>query len=343
MTAELRTRRQKRHMDASTSSGFATFAGVSRRRATTAGRHPLYIVSKGRWDTQMTSKALTDMNVPHHVVVEQAEVDLYRERGRALGIDLAEYVVLDPAFQRDYDALGDFPSPGSGAARNFAWEHSIALGAEWHWVMDDNIQRFHRFNRNVKTPVADGTVFRCMEDFCERYENVAMAGPNYFMFAYAKDDRYPPFYLNTRIYSCNLIRNDVPFRWRGRYNEDTILSLDMLKAGWCTILFMAFLQFKMVTQTMKGGNTDELYAQGTYDKSKMLVDAHPDVASLVWRHERWHHEVDYPRIARHNVLRRRPDVEVREGVDNYGMILERIDQQGVWHRMAADEPRYPWE
>ena len=322
---------------------FLTFSGLARRERSTAGRYPLYIVSKGRSDIQMTSKALTDMGVPHHVIVEQSEVDLYRQRALALGI-VAEFVVLDPEFQRRYDALGTFDSPGSGPARNFAWEHSRSeYGAARHWVMDDNIQRFHRFNRNLKTPVADGTCFRVMEDFVDRYENVAMAGPNYFMFAVRKSDDAPPFYLNTRIYSCNLIRNDLPFRWRGRYNEDTILSLDMLKAGWCTILFMAFLQFKMVTQTMKGGNTDELYAQGTYDKSKMLVDAHPDVASLVWRHERWHHEVDYPRIARHNVLRRRPDVEVREGVDNYGMILERIDQQGVWHRMAADEPRYPWE
>jgi len=323
---------------------FLTFSGLARRERSTAGRYPLYIVSKGRSDIQMTSKALTDMGVPHHVIVEQSEVDLYRQRALALGI-VAEFVVLDPEFQRRYDALGTFDSPGSGPARNFAWEHSRSeYGAARHWVMDDNIQRFHRFNRNLKTPVADGTCFRVMEDFVDRYENVAMAGPNYFMFAVRKSDDAPPFYLNTRIYSCNLIRNDLPFRWRGRYNEDTILSLDLLKAGWCTILFNAFLQYKMTTQTMKGGNTDEFYAsEGTGPKTKMLVDAHPDVAKVSWRFSREHHSVDYARFARSNELRLRDDVQIPQGVDNYGMILERIDAQtGEWRRMD-DGPWYPWE
>ena len=105
-----------------------------------------------------------------------------------------------------------------------------------------------------------------------------MSGPNYFMFA-SRKTAVPPFVTNTRIYSCNLIRNDVPFRWRGRYNEDTDLSLRMLKAGWCTIQFNAFLQFKMSTQTVKGGNTADFYAvEGTGAKSAMIVALHPDVS-----------------------------------------------------------------
>ena len=237
--------------------------------------YPLYIVSKGRADTQLTSRALDRMGVPHNVVVERQELaDYQRKRYPA-----ATLVPLDPAFQEAYDTLlPDAPSPGSGAARNFAWAHSIAAGASRHWVMDDNIDGFFRFNRNLKTPVVDGTVFRAMEAFVERYENVGMAGPNYFMFAARKAGGAAPFTLNTRIYSCNLIRNDLPFRWRGRYNEDTILSLDLLQAGWCTILFNAFLQLKLTTQTMKGGNTDEFYAEeGTTPKTQMLLDAFPEL------------------------------------------------------------------
>src|SRR5581483_6046093 len=113
----------------------------------------------------------------------------------------------------------------------------IAKGHTWHWVMDDNILYFMRFNHNLKVPVSDGAMFVAMEDFCLRYRNVAMAGPNYRMFVPRKRNDKPPYTLNTRIYSCNLIRNDVPYRWRGRYNEDTDLSLRMLKDKWCTILF----------------------------------------------------------------------------------------------------------
>ena len=45
-----------------------------------------------------------------------------------------------------------------------------------------------------------------------------------------------------------------------------------------------FLAEKAGTQTVKGGNTDEFYAkEGTKNKSKMLVDMHPDVARETFR------------------------------------------------------------
>jgi len=187
--------------------------------------------------------------------------------------------------------------------------------------MDDNISGFYRFNFNLKTPAATSAIFAAMEDFSERYENVAMAGPNYFMFVTRKSGRIPAFVLNTRIYSCNLIRTAIPFRWRGRYNEDTDLSLRILKAGWATVQFNAFLQYKMPTQSVPGGNTTELYGDGTLTKSRMIADMHPDVARVVERFGRWHHYVDYSRWSDVR-LRRAPGVEVAEGVNNYGMELQ---------------------
>ena len=165
------------------------------------------------------------MGVPYRIVVEEQQYADY-----AAVIDAAKILVLDPAYQRDYstcDDVGDAKSKGSGPARNFIWDHAKASGAEWHWIMDDNIQSFYRLNRNTKIQMKDGTFFRIMEDFCLRYQTVALAGPHYEHFVLRRE-KCEPFELNTRIYSCNLIRNDVPFRWRGRYNEDTILSLDML-------------------------------------------------------------------------------------------------------------------
>ena len=257
--------------------------------------------------------------MPYSIVVEEQEFDQY-----AAVIDKKKILVLDKVYQRDYDTfddLGDSKSKGPGAARNFVWDHSIAAGHAWHWVMDDNIDGFFRLNRNLKVQAGNGVIFRCMEDFVLRYRNVAMAGPNYFMFA-SRKSAMPPFVLNTRIYSCNLIRNDVPFRWRGRYNEDTDLSLRMLKAKWVTVQFNAFLQRKMATQQVKGGNTKEFYAKdGTLPKSRMQVAMHPDVSKLVWKFGRWHHHVDYKPF-KANKLIRRPDVEVAAGVDNYGMILK---------------------
>lgn len=279
---------------------------------------PVYIVSKGRADTRLTSRALEAMRVPYRIIVEDQEADQYRAV-----IDPAKILVLDPDYQRRYetfDDLGDSKSKGPGAARNFAWEHSMAAGAAWHWVMDDNIRRFARLNHNSKVRAADGTVFRCMEDFSLQFANVAMAGPNYEHFTTRKV-RHPPFVLNTRIYSCNLIRNDAPFRWRGRYNEDTDLSLRMLKAGWCTVQFYAFMQKKMETQTVKGGCDADFYAkEGTKPKSEMLVRMHRDVTTLVWKFGRWHHHVDY-RPFKANRLIADPDHQLAIGQNNYGMSL----------------------
>lgn len=254
-------------------------------------RFPLYIPSKSRAETATTPRFLDSINVPYRLVVEEQQYEEYAQFFPA-----EKLLILDKTFQDNYntfDDLGNTKSKGPGAARNFIWEHSIAEGHDWHWVMDDNITLFARLHKNQRIPVGDGTIFHAMEDFVLRYENIAMAGPQYWMFAPSRS-KLPPFVVGTRIYSCNLIRNDVPFRWRGRYNEDTDLSLVMLKAGWQTVQFNAFLQYKLTTQTLGGGNTEAFYAgEGTLPKSQMLVDMHPDVAKLVWKFGRWHHHVNY--------------------------------------------------
>lgn len=262
------------------------------------------------------------MNVPYFIVVEEQEFNDYAKE-----IDKKRILILDKRYQRDYvtcDDLGDTKSKGPGPARNFAWEHSISKKFPFHWVMDDNIHYFYRLNKNLKIRVKSGAIFRAMEDFVLRYENVAMAGPNYDFFCPRKE-KLNPFILNTRIYSCNLIRNDTPFRWRGRYNEDTDLSLRMLKAGWCTIQFNAFLQGKTpniesITR-LKGGCTDVFYSkEGTLPKSQIQVKMHPDVSKVVWKFRRWHHVVDYSAFKK-NRLRRKENLKIKGGKNEYGMVI----------------------
>ena len=281
-------------------------------------RYPVYIVSKGRWKNRLTSKALNTMGVPYKIVVEEDQLPMYQAE---VGID--KCLLLPQRYLDEYDTcddLGDSKSKGPGAARNFVWDHARETGAKRHWVMDDNLDAFHRLNRNIKRESDTPAIFAAMEDFVDRYENVPVAGPNYYSFVKASDG-VPAFVTNTRIYSCLLIQNDAPYRWRGRYNEDTDLSLRVLKDGLCTIQFNAFLQGKVTTQRMKGGNTDEFYAlEGTKAKSQMLADLHPDVAKVVWRFNRWHHHVNYRPFSGNRLIKRK-DIVVPEGVNNYGMEL----------------------
>lgn len=261
----------------------------------------------------LTARALDEMNVPYHLIVEAAERDHYAER-----YDCPIHV-LPQWYLDSYDTcddLGEAKSKGPGAARNFAWDMAKADGFKRHWVMDDNLDAFHYLNRNRKWEVRSGKTLAAAEDFVDRYSNVPVAGLNYYSFC-KRTDAVPPFVANTRIYSCLLIENGAPYRWRGRYNEDTDLSLRVLKDGLCTIQFNAFLCGKVTTQRMKGGNTKEFYdGEGTLPKSQMIADLHPDVAKVVWRFNRWHHHVDYKPFKKNALIR---IMDVPEGINNYGI------------------------
>lgn len=241
-------------------------------------KYPVYIVSKGRADSRLTANTFERCGIPYFIAVEPQDYDDY-----ACLIDEKKILVLP------FSNHGD----GPGRARNWCWDHSVSLGYKRHWVCDDNIDGFMRLHRGRRHPIGDGGLFRVIEEFVDRYRNVPIAGPQYRFHA-LETESYAPFILNTRIYSCLLIENSCKHRWRGRYNEDTILSLDVLKDGDCTMLFNCLLQNKIVTQALKGGNTDEFYqVEGTFNKSLMLQAAHPDVARVVWKYNRWHHEVNY--------------------------------------------------
>ena len=286
-------------------------------------RFPIYIVSKGRWERNPTSKILEKMKVPFFIIVEKQEYENYLKL-----VSEEQILILPEEYKNNYDHFwkDDDRRTGPGCARNYAWEHSIKNGYEWHWVMDDNIESFERFNNNKKIIIYDGSVFHICEDFVLRYTNIAQAGLQYSNFMPYSDFR-PPFKLNTRIYSCLLIRNDIPYRWRGRYNEDTDLSLRALKDGWCTVQFNAFLQGKRATQTVSGGNSEEFYKnEGTLNKSKMLVDMHPDVAKVVWKFNRWHHHVDYNKFKRNKLIKKK-GLKIPEKVNNYGMVLVEVEKK----------------
>ena len=73
---------------------------------------------------------------------------------------------------------------------------------------------------------------------------------------------------------------------------------------------------------MKGGNTDTIYNTGDKRRAfaESLVAQHPDVVRVTWKFNRWHHQVDYTPFKK-NKLRRKPGIQVPEGVNEYGMKL----------------------
>ena len=275
-------------------------------------KYPIYIISKGRWESRQTSKRLEIMKVPYHIVIEPQEYDEY-----AAVIDPIKILVAE-----NFSNLGQ----GSIPVRNWVWEHSVNKGWERHWLLDDNIVNFYRLNINRRLPVSSGTIFKCAEDFTDRYENVAFSGLNNIAFAPDRNENIPPFELNTRIHSMTLINNKIPYRWRGRYNEDTDICLRALKDGWCTIQFNAFLGDKSTTMKMKGGNTDTIYNTGDNRRefAESLQRQHPDVVKVVWKFGRWHHQVNYSPFKK-NKLIRKSGLVIPDKINNYGMVLRKLE------------------
>lgn len=273
-------------------------------------RYPVYVISKGRWDSRLTSRTLEQLGVPYFVVVEPHEYEQY-----------AAVIAPTKVLTLPFSNLGQ----GSIPARNWVWDHAVSCGAGRHWIMDDNIKDFVRLNQNLKVKVADGTIFRAMEDFVDRYTNVVIAGPAYHFFAKRKQ-LIPPFLFNTRIYSCILIKNDLEHRWRGRYNEDTDICLRALKSGYVTVQFNAFLSGKATTMTMKGGNTDELYKDdGRRLMAESLQQQHPDVVTITEKFGHVQHQVDYSYFQKNKPILR-DGVTLDDGEDPYGMSVRMIGE-----------------
>jgi hypothetical protein len=266
-------------------------------------RFPIYIPSKGRWESRLTIKALDKCRVPYRVVIEEQEYEHYRKV-----VDPSSLIILP------------FSNRGLAATRTWIKHHSIAEGHEWHWQLDDNILSFVRLHLNRKIPMETGTNFYVIEDLVTRYENVAQAGMQYFMFAPRKN-KAPVLRLNTRIYSCTLTNNAIPFEWRSFYNDDTDMSLQCLKAGWCTILCQTFLAWKMPTMQVKGGMTPHYQGNGRLDMARALVDLHPDVTTVKWKFHRWQHQVDYRKF-KANRLKLKPGVTISPEINNYGMEIQ---------------------
>src|SRR5262245_12067267 len=267
---------------------------------------PVYVISKGRSESRHTSRFLELDGVPYRIVIEPQELQEY-----AAVIDPAKILTLP------FSNLGK----GSIPARNWVWQHAISEGYDRHWILDDNIRRVYRNWYGERIPCDSGPAFRCIEDFTLRYSNIGISGMNYKMFGMPNIEAY---FLNTHVYSCMLINHELPFRWRGRYNEDTDLCLQALSSKWATILVNVVLADKLPTMTVKGGNTDELYkADGRWkmadDLAKMWET--DEIVKIDRRFQRPQHVVNWSAFKFPLIRREGVDLRDFSEIDEYGLTL----------------------
>lgn len=93
-------------------------------------------------------------------------------------------------------------------------------------------------------------------------------------------------------------KNELPYRWRLKYNEDVDLCLQVLHNKGNTASCIYYMADKVSTSAkMKGGNQTELYqgnkAEKNLLKAKMLEAVWPQYAKTVIRFNRHHHLIDW--------------------------------------------------
>jgi len=183
-------------------------------------RYPIYIPSKGRSDCCRTAHLLNRNECEFKLVVEPQDIDSYTKKFGA------SYVLALPE-----------DNPGHVSySRNWIKQHAHEAGAVRHWQLDDDINRFMFYTNNRRSCQPADTILQSMEQFADQYKNVAVCGPMYSTWAAMARK---PFSVNRLCASAFLISDDDQFVWR-RVIEDVDYCLQVLAAGFCTVLFHAF-------------------------------------------------------------------------------------------------------
>lgn len=265
-------------------------------------RYPIFIPTKGRsaWERARTIRCMVREDIPFKAVVEEQELAAYRQLA---GEDC--FLVLP------------FQDQGLVAARNWIKDQQPE-GPGRHWQLDDNIDRAYRLYKGERYPCSTAAALRVCEDLSDRYERVAVSGLNYDMFV--TRDTNTPFRVNVHVYSCSLVNNEIPHRWRGSRNDDTDLCLQVLSDGWFTILVNVFSIKKWRTMKIAGGNTDDLYqGDGRLEMARELERRWPGVVTVDRRWSHAQHVVNWRKFFR--PLVRKPDVDLAAlpETDEYGL------------------------
>ena len=270
--------------------------------------YPIYVTTYKRaflLSKRYTIRLLEDMGIPYYIVIKQEDEIAYSTELEKHGYKHHNLLVVPTEWMDNEAKLGN---GASIPQRNYALFHSIQNGDTHHWILDDNIRNFHRWNRFNRIKFNDPSVFAYTEEFARSIvEPIGLVGLNY-TFDYPSIDFKPRYVVNTKVYSCILINNDIftqhGIRWRLNYNEDVRLGLDCLTRGIRTIGMNQFLIEKTSTGTFKGGNQEaykNFSKEGFSLKFSELFNEFGDTYianhSNKYKDGRDHHKVKYEKFS----------------------------------------------
>lgn len=230
-------------------------------------KFPIGILSYGRYNDNFTSKYLVKCGIRHTIFVEPCEYYLYINN---------YFNNLEPEKQELVEIRNvgeDFHTRNLGGTpvRNYILDYYYVKGFARCWILDDNIKCYYRYNRGCKTEIYSGSIFSSIEKYIEIYENVGVCSHNFSPFITTGRSR-PVIVLNEKQYSSLLLLTDKQYRFRHKYNEDVLISVEYIISGKLNFCFNHILYNKNTSGTDKGGNTDTIYSNGYEEKYDYLYN-----------------------------------------------------------------------
>ena len=203
-------------------------------------KYPIYILSKGRHEKPLTAKCLMKYDQAFKIFVEPQDEKPYKDK---FGSDSVHVISEN--------------NKGIAYVRNCIKDYSIEQGDTKHWQLDDNIKSFRRRENNKNVLANPIEMLEEVEEHVDQYSNIGIAGLKHILFAWSANSNITN---NVVCYSCVLVNNILPIRWCLEAVEDVDYSLQVLKSGYCTLLFNRLVIEKLATGQMKGGCAEIDYA-----------------------------------------------------------------------------------
>lgn len=231
-------------------------------------RYPIFIPSKGRWDNCKTARFLTSAGIGFTLVVEPQDADAY------IAVWGEENILVLP-----WDDPG-----GAIHARNWIKDKAEAEGHFRHWQLDDDVRGIVQADHGHQNRCDTDMALSAIEEFCDRYTNVALAGPRHASFGrFAKK----PFQLNNMIPATVwLIRSDLPYSFRVPGGESIDYCFQVLSGGWCTITTNIFQFDTAASMSESGGATEYFWSGGRLRRARELQRLWPGLVKVVRRNNK---------------------------------------------------------
>lgn len=228
---------------------------------------PISILSYGRYLSNKTSKFLVQCKIKHYIFVEKSEYQAY------LGNYYNYLTDQDKKFVRIIDTGEDFhlKNLGGTPVRNFILDYWLEEGYDRCWMLDDNINYYTRYNQGQKIRIYSDLIFSSIEQYIKPYENIGVCSHN--LSGFTTNGRSRTIIVpNEKHYSSLLLLTHKQFRFKHKYNEDVLISIDYIIGGKHNFCFNHMLFDKNTSGSEVGGNTNTIYMDGTNEGYKKKYD-----------------------------------------------------------------------